>query len=146
MSNESNLPVAVIGAGISGIAAAHVLKKNGYHVIVFEKSESIGGVWSVAYPNIRLQNISPHYYFAEFPWPFTPDRHPTGEQILRYLNASVEHFQLDVRLQHEVLGLEEQPDGWLLPHLVTWSSRAANTPTGNIVPVFRARINSAARF
>jgi cation diffusion facilitator CzcD-associated flavoprotein CzcO len=114
MSNESNLPVAVIGAGISGIAAAHVLKKNGYHVIVFEKSESIGGVWSVAYPNIRLQNISPHYYFAEFPWPFTPDRHPTGEQILRYLNASVEHFQLDVRLQHEVLGLEEQPDGWLV--------------------------------
>ena len=124
MSNDARMRVAVIGAGISGIAAAKVLKHNGYDVVVFEKAASPGGVWSVAYPNVRLQNISSHYHLSDYPWPFTPDRHPTGEQILRYLNAAIEHFQLDVRLQHEVLGLEEQPDGWRLRYTNASGSHA----------------------
>jgi hypothetical protein len=41
------------------------------------------------------------------PWPFTPDLHPTAVQILQYLRAAVNHFQIDVRLKHEVLTLEE---------------------------------------
>ena len=36
--------IAVIGAGISGIAAANVLKKNGFAPVVFEKSDQLGGV------------------------------------------------------------------------------------------------------
>lgn len=35
--------IAVIGADISGTAAANVLKKNGYEAVVFEKSTEIGG-------------------------------------------------------------------------------------------------------
>ena len=34
--------IAVIGAGISGIAAANILKKNGFVPIVFEKYERFG--------------------------------------------------------------------------------------------------------
>ena len=33
--------IAVIGAGISGIAAANILKKNGFVPVVFEKHESL---------------------------------------------------------------------------------------------------------
>jgi len=50
--------IAVIGAGISGIAAANILRKNGFIPIVFEKHEKIGGVWSTAYPEVHLQNFS----------------------------------------------------------------------------------------
>jgi len=106
--------IAVIGAGISGIAAANVLKKNGYEPVVFEKSDKLGGVWAVAYPNIHLQNTYPSYHLSDYPWPFKPDLHPSGTQILKYWNDAVKHFQLDVRLNHEVLALEEQSDGWLL--------------------------------
>jgi len=34
--------IAVIGAGISGIAAASILKKNGYEAVVFEKYDKLG--------------------------------------------------------------------------------------------------------
>jgi cation diffusion facilitator CzcD-associated flavoprotein CzcO len=33
--------IAVIGAGISGIAAANILKKNGFLPMIFEKHEKI---------------------------------------------------------------------------------------------------------
>lgn len=106
--------VAVIGAGISGIAAANTFKKQGYDVVVFEKAAALGGVWAVAYPGVRLQNLAVHYHLSDLPWPFTPDEHPTREQILRYLCAAVEQLQLDVRLSHDVQALEEQPDGWIV--------------------------------
>ncbi|MBV9386070.1 MAG: NAD(P)/FAD-dependent oxidoreductase [Chroococcidiopsidaceae cyanobacterium CP_BM_ER_R8_30] len=112
MIPQKNKRIAVIGAGISGIAAANVLKKQGYEAIIFEKSTEIGGVWAVAYPEVRLQNISSQYHLSDFPWTFTPDLHPTQLQIRQYLKAAVDHFQIDVRLGYEVLALEELEAGW----------------------------------
>ncbi|MBD2308710.1 NAD(P)/FAD-dependent oxidoreductase [Chroococcidiopsis sp. FACHB-1243] len=112
MVAQKNQRIAVIGAGISGIAAANILKKNGYEAVVFEKSTEIGGVWAVAYPEVRLQNISSQYHLSDFPWTFAPDLHPTQLQIRQYLDAAVHHLQIDVRLNHEVLALEEIAAGW----------------------------------
>jgi len=112
MVSQKNKRIAVIGAGISGIAAANVLKKQGYQAVIFEKSTEIGGVWAVAYPEVRLQNISSQYHLFDFPWTFTPDLHPTQTQIRQYLNAAVECLQIDVRLNHEVFALEEIKEGW----------------------------------
>ncbi|MFN7115266.1 MAG: flavin-containing monooxygenase [Saprospiraceae bacterium] len=106
--------VAVIGAGISGIAAAHILQKNGFKAVVFEKSEKLGGVWFTAYPDVHLQNIYTQYRLSDFPWSFQPDLHPTREQILRYLNEAVQHLQIDVRTGHEVQTMTETADGWLV--------------------------------
>ncbi len=39
--------VAVIGAGVSGVAAAAHLKAAGLQVTLFERSKSAGGVWYV---------------------------------------------------------------------------------------------------
>jgi cation diffusion facilitator CzcD-associated flavoprotein CzcO len=60
--STSPVRVAVIGAGISGITAAHVLKKNGFEGVVYEKADRPGGVWAVAYPQITLQNLRQHYH------------------------------------------------------------------------------------
>ena len=106
--------IAVVGSGISGIAAASTLKKNGLVPVVFEKFDKVGGVWATAYPDIRLQNIYNQYHLADFDWPFKPDLHPTGEQVMRYLTAAVAHHKLDIRLNHEVLEMQKQANGWLV--------------------------------
>jgi dimethylaniline monooxygenase (N-oxide forming) len=111
---EKGSRIAVIGAGISGIAAANILKKNGFVPVVFEKHEKIGGVWATAYPEVHLQNIYKQYHFSDFGWSFKPDLHPTGEQIMKYLAEAVEHFQLDIRLNHEILEMKEIAEGWLV--------------------------------
>jgi dimethylaniline monooxygenase (N-oxide forming) len=104
--------IAVIGGGIAGIVAARTLARFGHQTTIYERSPSPGGVWTVAYPEVRLQNIAAHYRLSDFPWPFEPDLHPTGEQVLRYLHAVIEHFDLDVRTRHEVTAMHEEPSGW----------------------------------
>ncbi len=106
--------IAVIGGGISGLAAANILQKNGHTVTIFEKSEKIGGVWAVAYPEVRLQNTWREYGMADFPWPFKPDLHPTAAQILRYMQEAIVALRLDVRLAHEVVAMHETDGGWQL--------------------------------
>jgi dimethylaniline monooxygenase (N-oxide forming) len=108
--------IAVIGSGISGITAATILKRYNHDVVVFERSDAIGGVWARTYPQVRLQNVAEHYRLSDFPWPFAPDLHPTAEQIQRYLQAVVAHYGLAIRLEHEVLQMAEGRDGWLIDY------------------------------
>jgi cation diffusion facilitator CzcD-associated flavoprotein CzcO len=106
--------IAVIGGGPSGIVAAKVLRSCGHQAVIFERSGKLGGVWAVAYPQVRLQNVAEHYRLSDFPWPFPPDLHPTREQILEYLQAAVAHFGIELRLGHEVIGMREDGAGWQL--------------------------------
>jgi dimethylaniline monooxygenase (N-oxide forming) len=110
------MKIAVIGGGISGIATAQVLKKNGFTPVVFEKSAKPGGVWATAYPGVHLQNLYNHYHLTDFPWPFKPDFHPSATQIYNYLVLAIEKLELDVRLQHEVVFVSENSNGWNLAY------------------------------
>lgn len=112
MTQQKTLNIAVIGAGISGLAAAKVFQQRGHKVTVFEKTDSIGGVWAVSYPLVRLQNTYQQYHLSDFNWPTKPDLHPTAQQIMDYMHSIIAHFRLDVRLNHEVISLQEQADGW----------------------------------
>ncbi|HND34608.1 MAG TPA: NAD(P)/FAD-dependent oxidoreductase, partial [Myxococcota bacterium] len=107
--------VAIIGAGISGLAHADVLQRCGFQVQLFERDSRVGGVWARAYPGVSLQNSAPQYHLSDRPWPFTPDEHPTGAQILRYLEELVVARKLQVHLKHEVLQARERAEGgWRL--------------------------------
>lgn len=103
--------VAIVGAGISGIAYADVLQRCGFSVVLYEKAQRLGGVWTLAYPQVSLQNSFPQYHLSRFPWPFPPDEHPSGTQILQYLEAAVEALQLKVCLQHEVVRARKSAEG-----------------------------------
>ena len=106
------MKIAIIGAGISGIAFASVLKQFGHDCVVFDKATKVGGIWALTYPHVRLQNTREQYTFSDFPWPHTPDQHPTAKQILDYLESTVTHYELDVRLEHNVTKMLEKENGW----------------------------------
>lgn len=105
--------VAIIGAGISGLAHADVLTRCGFSVVLFERAARVGGVWACSYPDVRLQNTSWGYHLSSFRWPFEPDLHPTSAQIVGYLEALVAARRFDVRLRHEVVSARQAPlGGW----------------------------------
>lgn len=108
------MKIAIVGAGITGIAAASILNKAGHQTILFEKSDKAGGVWAVGYPGVYLQNTSRQYTLAEFPWPFKPAYHPAATEILKYLDLAIEGLGLDVRRRAEVIGMVENDLGWTL--------------------------------
>ncbi|EXB94752.1 putative flavin-containing monooxygenase 1 [Morus notabilis] len=99
--------IAIIGAGVSGIAAAKQLAH--HNPVVFEASDTIGGVWShCSYSSTKLQSPRCDYEFSDFPW---PDRDsasfPSHLEILDYLHSYAEHFDVlkCVRFNSKVVGL-----------------------------------------
>ena len=106
--------IAIIGAGISGIAAAQSLRKTGHDVQVYEKSSRIGGVWAQGYPDVRLQNTRDQYRLMDVPWSTMPDLHPTSAQVQQHLHEAIDTLGLPIELDHEVTKLQETDSGWRL--------------------------------
>lgn len=52
--------VAIVGAGIAGLTAAHRLKRKGYRVVVYEASERVGGVIRTERRDGYLAELGPH--------------------------------------------------------------------------------------
>ncbi len=110
--------VCIIGAGISGLVAAKVLRGRGHEVHVVEKSSGLGGVWEPArsYPGVQTQTPRDLYCFSDFPMPADYPEWPSGQQVHAYLGAYAERFGLQpcLRFHTEVLSLSRRPgaDGW----------------------------------
>ncbi|XP_043721253.1 probable flavin-containing monooxygenase 1 [Telopea speciosissima] len=86
--------VGIIGAGISGIAAAKQL--SGYEPVIFEATDSIGGVWKhCSYRSTKLQTPRCDYEFSDFPWPQRDNStFPSYVEILDYLHSYANHFDV----------------------------------------------------
>ncbi|KAK7328708.1 hypothetical protein VNO77_22825 [Canavalia gladiata] len=86
--------IAIIGAGVSGLAAAKQLAH--YNPIVFEATDSIGGVWKhCSYKCTKLQSQTWNYEFSDFPWPKRESTdYPSYLEILDYLHNYTVKFDL----------------------------------------------------
>ncbi|KAH7519336.1 hypothetical protein FEM48_Zijuj08G0025400 [Ziziphus jujuba var. spinosa] len=127
--------IAIIGAGVSGLAAAKQLAH--HNPVVFEASDSIGGVWKhCSYNSTKLQSARWDYEFSDFPW---PDRNnptfPSHLEILDYLHSYANHFDVlkyvrfnskVVQLRYigdkEIVDVAGEPGhyGTLLPGQTVW--------------------------
>ncbi|XP_002298593.1 probable flavin-containing monooxygenase 1 isoform X1 [Populus trichocarpa] len=86
--------VGIIGAGISGIAAAKQLRH--YSPLVFEASNSIGGVWKhCSFNSTKLQTPRCDFEFSDYPWPERDNASfPSHVQVLEYLHNYATHFDV----------------------------------------------------
>ena len=110
--------VLVIGAGVSGLVAAKVMRGRGHDVHVVERSGDLGGVWEPArsYPGVQTQTPRDLYCFSDFPMPAGYPEWPSGAQVHAYLTAYAARFGLRpcLRFRTEVVSLLRRPgaDGW----------------------------------
>lgn len=86
--------VGIIGAGISGIAAAKQL--SGHSPVVFEATDSIGGVWKhCSYNCTKLQTPRCDFEFSDYPWAERDNSSfPSHLEVLDYLYAYATHFDV----------------------------------------------------
>jgi dimethylaniline monooxygenase (N-oxide forming) len=96
--------VAVIGAGVSGLATAKCLLDEGLEPVVFEQKSEIGGLWSyheelpdggsVVYRSLRTNTSKQTLAFSDFPLPENLPDFPHHTAVLQYLQNYASHFGL----------------------------------------------------
>src|SRR5689334_17407527 len=87
--------VAVIGAGVSGLAATKCLLDEGLEPVVFEQRSEIGGLWNyheelpdgggVMYRSLRTNTSKQTLAFSDFPLSEKLPDFPYHIEILQYL-------------------------------------------------------------
>eukprot|EP00978_Attheya_sp_CCMP212_P044865 scaffold325271_cov35-Attheya_sp.AAC.1 len=90
--------VAIVGAGVAGLQAADELVKVGIkEVVIFEGSDSVGGVWRENYAGFGLQVPNELYEFPSFnpsssdeTWP----EFPSGKQVQCYIERFADAHNL----------------------------------------------------
>jgi 4-hydroxyacetophenone monooxygenase len=101
--------VVIIGAGMSGLLAAHRLKQAGIPFTIIEKNEDVGGTWfENKYPGCRVDNPNHNYSYAfaqKHDWPFHFSTQPV---LLDYFRDCADAFELraDIRFNTEVVSAE----------------------------------------
>ena len=110
--------VAIIGAGLGGLAAAVKLRqRTSADFVIFEQSAGVGGTWrDNRYPGCEV-DIHSHAYsysFLKYEWPRT---HATQPELLAYAEHVVDVFGLapHLRLNTRVTSL-------------TWTKKAHRGP------------------
>ncbi|KIM36301.1 hypothetical protein M413DRAFT_449186 [Hebeloma cylindrosporum] len=119
--------VAIIGAGPAGLVSAKYVAEIGFSPRIFEKDESIGGLWApnskLCRPSMRTNLSKYECAFSDFSWPPGTPIFPTAVQVGEYLSSYAQKFlkpgvlSLGCRVTH--VERSDTDDKWL----ITWSSR-----------------------
>ena len=109
--------VAIIGAGLGGVACAVNLARSGVDSFtVFEQADGPGGVWwHNDYPGCEVDVDSQAYSYSFMPYTWKRT-HATQAEILRYVEDVIDHFGIrsNFRFKTTVSGVrwDEQVSGY----------------------------------
>jgi len=110
--------IAIIGAGMSGIAAVVKLRKAGYtDLTVYEKADRVGGTWREnTYPGLSCDIPSRWYSFSFAPNPDWSYRYSYGPEIQDYMEQVARDFDVEsaVRFETPVESLVYEAPHWRL--------------------------------
>ena len=112
-------PVAVIGAGMSGILAAHRLKQAGIDCVVLDKNRDVGGTWlENTYPGCRVDVFNHVYSYAGEQRPDWPEYHSSQPVLLDYFQDCARRWGIRDRIRFgagvDAMAWDEHARRWTL--------------------------------
>ncbi|MCJ1284605.1 hypothetical protein MMC26_003939 [Xylographa opegraphella] len=124
---SSSVHTLIIGAGISGLAAASTFHRcaPSSSLLILDANTSVGGVWATEnlYPGLKSNNLLGTYEYSDFPmrgeeYGVKVGQHIPGTIIHEYMERFVDWAGLReyLRLRTKVLGAEETEGGkgWVI--------------------------------
>ncbi|MEU0671160.1 NAD(P)-binding domain-containing protein [Streptomyces lavendulocolor] len=113
-------PVAVIGAGPSGLASLKSLTDLGIPCVAYESHSGVGGIWDIdnprssVYQNTHTITSREVTGYADLPMDRGLPAYPRHDQVRDYLGQYAERFDLLrlIRFDSDVTQVERLSDGW----------------------------------
>jgi putative flavoprotein involved in K+ transport len=100
------LDALVVGAGQAGLAAGYHLKRAGLSFEILEAGGAPGGSWPGYYDSLTLFSPARYSGLPGMPFPGSPDRYPTRDEVVGYLRDYAEALGLPVLAGKRVLRAE----------------------------------------
>ncbi len=137
---------AVIGAGASGLAAAHRLHQAGVEVTVFEKNADVGGTWlENVYPGCRVDVPNQLYSFSFAQTNEWGSRFSAQPDLLAYLQGVAKELRLGdlIRFSCEVTEarFDDAAEQWYLRVTPSGDHTATTTETFDAVVCAVGQLN-----
>ncbi len=98
---DRDFTVLVVGAGMSGILAAHRLDQAGLDWIVVDKNDDVGGTWyENTYPGCRVDNPNHNYSYSFAQRPDWPHHYSPQPVLLDYFRACADAWGIRDRVRY----------------------------------------------
>lgn len=128
LQDSNHFDVLILGAGLSGIDAAHHLRKYSpsKSYVILEQRDRIGGTWDLfRYPGIRSDSDMLTMGYSFKPWTNTKAISP-GEDIRAYIEETAREEGIDqhIRFRHRVVHARWSTE------TSTWTIEAIRTVSG----------------
>ncbi|XP_060088582.1 flavin-containing monooxygenase 3-like [Heteronotia binoei] len=114
--------VAIIGAGVSGLASIKACLEEGLEPICFERSNDIGGLWQFTdttvdgrasiYASVHTNSCKEMMCFPDFPFPEDFPNYLHNSKLQEYIQLFAKHFDLlkYIKFKTLVIHVKKRPD------------------------------------
>lgn len=102
----------VVGAGPAGLAVGACLKQAGISCLILEQADKVGVAWHGHYQRLHLHTDKKHSELPFAPFPKEYPRYPSRLQVISYLEAYSQKFQLEPRLGQRVVSARQSNGIW----------------------------------
>lgn len=99
--------VVIVGAGQSGLAVARAALDAGLRPLLLEAGERPVGSWPAYYDSLTLFSPARYSGFPGMPFPGVPDRYPTRDEVVAYLERYAATLDCEIRTGTKVAAVEE---------------------------------------
>jgi putative flavoprotein involved in K+ transport len=109
--HTTHIETVIIGAGQAGLATAYHLKRRGREVVILDAAARVGDQWRQQWDTLRLYSPAQYDGLPGLPFPAKRWTFPGKDAVADYLESYAGEFELPVRLNTRVEGLEQAPGG-----------------------------------
>jgi cation diffusion facilitator CzcD-associated flavoprotein CzcO len=104
----------VVGAGSAGLSTAAELQRHGFETVILESASAVGSRWRSRYEELRLNSWRAMSNLQGYRMPLRYGRYPTRDNFVTYLERYVEHHQLNVQFDTNLVRIERAGGLWRL--------------------------------
>jgi putative flavoprotein involved in K+ transport len=119
--------VTIVGAGAAGLAVAAQLKSHGVDSVILERGDGVGASWRGRYDRLRLHTTRRLSGLPGMAIPREYGRWVRRDDLVSYLQAYAEKFDLNVRTRTSVESIEPASDGGWVLHLADGTTHSTRT-------------------